>query len=198
MLDPRCYFDLNVEPEEPLEEAALRRLEATLGVALPAELVALLRVRNGGVLRYCRFPTAAVAGCDHVALDELGGVGGGGHDLFDVRYLREEWDLPEWAVMLGGDGHTWIALDYRRAGEPGVVWLESSDQDGAGPRVTPLAASFPAFLAGLQLDEPDTCWGSVEPTGVVLEAILAVHRVRLSDRFEASVLPAGAESSGRV
>ena len=38
--------------------------------------------------------------------------------------MTTEWGLPQDVVLLDGDGHTWIALDYRtdpHAVEPAVV-----------------------------------------------------------------------------
>ncbi|WP_425558976.1 hypothetical protein [Kutzneria kofuensis] len=53
-------------------------------------------------------------------------------------------------MPLSGDGHTWIALDYRRPGEPSVVWLDA-DQNTE----LPLAADFRSFVEGLTVDDGD-------------------------------------------
>ncbi len=198
--DPRHVFDLNVdEPPPPLDPSEVARLEALLAVRLPSALVALLRVRNGGYLRRSRFRYRAGDVEDVVSVSSLTGIGigGGVDDLFRVPYLRGEWEVPEWAVMLSGDGHTWVALDYRGSAEPSVVYLEESRRDD-GFTVTELAPSFDVFLEGLELDEVQTCWGSPEPTGIVLDAIRTRHGLRLSDRFEAAVFKELAETTGRV
>lgn len=73
--------------------------------------------------------------------------------------LLTEWGMPEGLVLLGGDGHFWIALDYRErapTAEPSVVWLDNEvDEDLA------IAPNFREFVEGLvpmgsfDVDEPD-------------------------------------------
>ena len=67
--------------------------------------------------------------------------------LSDTPYLIGEWGLPSSLVLLSGDGHFWVALDYRAcgpAGEPSVVYVEAdTDVD------VQLATDFRAFVEGL-------------------------------------------------
>ncbi|GMG78163.1 hypothetical protein ShirakiTA10_11250 [Bacillus safensis] len=32
----------------------------------------------------------------------------------DSAYLINEWELPEGLVLISGDGHTWVVMDYRK------------------------------------------------------------------------------------
>jgi hypothetical protein len=78
------------------------------------------------------------------------GLGPVGADLtlLDTPYLVGEWDLPSPVVLLSGQGHYWIALDYRMCGpegEPSVVWL---DEDMAGE--LQLAPDFRRFVERLR------------------------------------------------
>jgi hypothetical protein len=62
--------------------------------------------------------------------EQLMGVGrpGRGLSLLDSPYLVEEWGLPSPVVLLSGDGHCWIGLDYRACGsrgEPSVTWFDA-------------------------------------------------------------------------
>ena len=58
--------------------------------------------------------------------------------------MIKEWGLPENLVLLCGDGHWWIALDYRKGEVPSVTWFDTEiDQD------IHLADSFSQFLNGL-------------------------------------------------
>jgi hypothetical protein len=60
-------------------------------------------------------------------------------------YMTEEWGLPPRQVLLSGDGHWWITLDYRRSDVPTVAWIDvECGQD------LQIAPSFAAFLAGLR------------------------------------------------
>ena len=43
------------------------------------------------------------------------------------HYMIEEWELPQDLVLLQGDGHTWIALDYRKGEDPPVIFIESDE-----------------------------------------------------------------------
>jgi len=39
-------------------------------------------------------------------------------------YLSQEWDTPKSVVLIAGDGHTWIGLDYRsHKSQPPVVFM---------------------------------------------------------------------------
>lgn len=64
---------------------------------------------------------------DHVPLEDLAGIvldpqHETAMDLLDTEYMTQEWDLPPKQVLLSGDGHYWITLDYRNGPEPSVAW----------------------------------------------------------------------------
>lgn len=82
-------------------------------------------------------------------MDELHGIGTE-TNILDSPAIIKEWDLPENIILISGDGHTWIALDYREYSEnPPVILI---DEDVAG--VQTLAANFEDFINGLTVDEP--------------------------------------------
>nr|WP_264086406.1 SMI1/KNR4 family protein [Amycolatopsis lexingtonensis] len=118
-----------------------------LGVRLPIELGELLGLRNGGTVAasFDAFPTSAPTSysATHVPFDELLGVGGR-LSILDSPYLSAEWDLPREVVVLSGDGHTWVALDYRRSSEPSVTWFDAELESELA-----LAPTFRAFAEGL-------------------------------------------------
>ncbi|MEU1478046.1 SMI1/KNR4 family protein [Streptomyces sp. NPDC001668] len=136
-----------------LTDAVVQDAERRLGVRLPVSLLEVLRVRNGGAVAesWNAFPTEVPTSWsqDHVPLDEMMGIGrqDGRLSLLDTPYLVEEWDLPSPVVLLSGDGHCWIALDYRvcgERGEPSVIWFDVDD----GTEL-PLAADFRTFVERL-------------------------------------------------
>ena len=46
--------------------------------------------------------------------------------IFCTEYMTEEWQLPERLVLLSGDGHEWLAFDYREhSSDPPVILIES-------------------------------------------------------------------------
>ncbi|MCZ7412938.1 SMI1/KNR4 family protein [Streptomyces sp. WMMC897] len=136
-----------------LTDVVVQDAELRLGVRLPGSLLEILRVRNGGaVAELCNaFPTDVPTSWsgNHVPFDDMMGIGrrDGQLSLLDTAYLVEEWGLPSPLVLLSGDGHCWIALDYRECGryeDPSVTWFDVDD----GTEI-PLAADFQAFAEGL-------------------------------------------------
>ncbi|MFB7453276.1 SMI1/KNR4 family protein [Streptomyces sp. NPDC056194] len=140
-----------------LTDAVVRDAQQRLGVRLPVALLELLRVRDGGVVAdaWDAYPTAEPTSWsdDHVPFDVLMGIGEDDDRLsvLDSAYLIEEWGLPSPLVLLSGDGHTWIALDYRTCGtdgEPSVAWFDVEDESEL-----PLAGDFRTFVEGLTAAE---------------------------------------------
>ncbi|MFJ9060307.1 SMI1/KNR4 family protein [Streptomyces sp. NPDC102409] len=149
--------------QPPLSDAVVQDAERRLGVRLPASLLELLRVRNGGPVAevWNAFPTDVPTSWseNHVPLEDMMGIGrhDGRLSLLDSVYLVEEWGLPSPLVLLSGDGHCWIALDYRTCGEqgePSVTWFDvETDTE------LPLATDFQTFVERLasaaSLDDAD-------------------------------------------
>lgn len=119
----------------PLTDDLVAGAEAQLGFTLPLDLIRLLKVQNGGVVAEawdaCPAETNFYAD-DHVPFDHLYGIEPAGQaetmTLLDTPYLVQEWDLPSPLVLLSGQGHYWVALDYRdwgSAGDPPVVWIDN-------------------------------------------------------------------------
>lgn len=138
--------------ERPLTDAAVRAAEEKLGVRLPAAYIELLEVQNGGVAaeEFSAFPMSQPTSWshDHVGFADMMGIGTGAQTILNSPYLTEEWEMPGELVLLTGDGHWWIALDYRDrdpGGEPPVVWYDNE----VGEDVQ-LAPSFRAFVEGLR------------------------------------------------
>ncbi len=133
-----------------LTEEMVRVAEQALGVTLPPALLDLLRMQNGGgvATAWNAFPTAETTSWSrtHVPFDVLMGIGP--HDsILDTPYLVEEWGLPSPLVLLSGDGHCWVALDYRtcgRNGEPSVTWFDTEIETEV-----PLAVDFRSFVEAL-------------------------------------------------
>jgi hypothetical protein len=138
-----------------LTDEALAECEALLGVRLPAEYVELLRVRNGGTVVRERSaflvdrPTSWAP--DHVPFQDCAGIGAEFPSITHSPYLNVEWGQPDGLVLLHGDGHYWVALDYRsgRTIEPSVVWFDNEVGDDFE-----LADSFGKFLRGLTAPPP--------------------------------------------
>jgi hypothetical protein len=142
----------------PLTDDLVAATESGLNVTLPEALLMLLRLQNGGLIdnAWNRFPTAPNSYAhDHVPFTFMHGIGPpvppgnvlSPITLLDTPYLVQEWGLPTPVVLLYGEGHYWIALDYRACrndGEPCVTWLDSDRESEAL-----LAPDFRTFVEGL-------------------------------------------------
>jgi hypothetical protein len=139
----------------PLTQADINRAQVTLGVRLPSEYLELLGAQNGGdvAFQFDAYPTNVPTSWadDHVWLRSLAGIGPAGStwppSITQSPDLIAEWEMPERLVLLDGDGHYWIALDYRDVGDdgaPSVAWIDNeADQD------IELAPDFRTFIEGL-------------------------------------------------
>lgn len=147
------WADETYGTQAALTPDSVAEAERMLGVVLPAALLELLRLRNGGPVAdaWSTFPTSEATSWspDHVPFDCLFGIGRDADSLtlLDSPYLVREWGLPSPTVLLCGDGPCWIALDYRLGGvadEPSVTWLDAE----SGSELA-LADDFRAFVEGL-------------------------------------------------
>jgi hypothetical protein len=150
--------------QPPLTDAMVAEAERVLGVTLPGTLIELLKIQNGGVVHdnHDAYPTPPNHySTDHIPFTHVMGIPALGPrppitqaiTLLDTPYLIGEWDLPEPIVLLYGEGHFWVALDYRNRhpqSEPSVVWIDNE----FGEELT-LAPDFRAFIEGLIPTPPD-------------------------------------------
>lgn len=150
-IPPNEFWGENYYNHPPVTDRMIATAEQQLGVKLPTEYLALLRIQNGGYTQGLAHPMTRRTSWadDHVPLHSLAGIVTDQklrtcHNILDTEYLTREWDLPSHQVLIAGEGHWWISLDYRKRKKPSVVWLNvESDQDFQ------IAPSFAAFLAGL-------------------------------------------------
>jgi len=138
---------------EPLTPDKVSGAEQLLGVKLPSALIELLSRQNGGKVaapyRACPTDGPTSWAPDHVPFESCNGIGEGFRSLTESPYLNEEWGQPREFVLLVGDGHWWVALDYRDRTEPSVVWFDNE----VGQDIT-LAPTFPDFLDKLAPTPP--------------------------------------------
>lgn len=131
------FWDNNCHTKEPLTTEMVGYAEKSLNVKLPQRLIDLLLIQNGGYTKGFAFPmTESTTWSDtHVPLDELFGIAisqsiDRAQNILDTEYLIEEWGLPEKQVLICGDGHWWITLDYRNSDIPSVRWIDCEcDED---------------------------------------------------------------------
>jgi hypothetical protein len=151
MVTPSDFWSTNYYYHPPRTDIALARAERILRVRLPAELIELLRIQNGGYTKGFIHPMTQPTtwAKDHVPLHDLSGIIVEADHTSPMNMVRteemtQEWGLPPKQVLLSGDGHYWITLDYRCGPSPSVAWIDVE----CGEDIQ-VAASFGQFFAGL-------------------------------------------------
>ena len=193
-LPPFGYYE-----QASLTDQMIDAAERTLGLKLPVSLLAILKLQNGGELRYNRFGSESER--NGITMDVFFGIGPP-HARWPVvleesaKYIAL-WDgdwrpcLAQTSVLLAGDVHWWVGLDYRDCGtegEPEVINIENETLDEE-TRIRRSAESFDRFLDGLYNGREDYAFGFVaapedsRPLRATLERCLGVEfrRARKAD-----------------
>lgn len=120
----------------------LRTVEEKMQLKLPQDYVDLMKTRNGGSLARTIFKLNE----EEVSVEYLLGIGKSENEgVLTTLYMSEEWDLPKNIVLLSGDGHSWVFLDYRvDKDNPSVSYIDTEiDVDVV------IASDFTDFINGL-------------------------------------------------
>lgn len=133
-------YELNPLTPEKVESA-----QRELKVKLPDSYLKLLKEQNGGSLYLNAFPVSFEDEV-HLAVDYLLGIGENKREgIQQSGYFIKEWGLPKRIVLLSGDGHTWIALDYREVNEnPPIIYIDVEQEIEKQ-----LSLSFDVFVSKL-------------------------------------------------
>ncbi|MCY7470455.1 SMI1/KNR4 family protein [Bacillus safensis] len=144
-IDDEGYYTLK---KITAEEVA--KVEDKLGVTLPDTYKKLILEQNGGYTVHNAFPTTHSNSWaeDHIQFNHLLGIAED-EGIMDSAYLIKEWELPEGLVLINGDGHTWVAMDYRKTKEnPAIHYFDVEMEEDFK-----LADSFDEFIQGLYTAE---------------------------------------------
>jgi hypothetical protein len=150
-ISKKDFWDVNYYNHPPLTDDMVVFTEKTLNLKLPTTLIELLKIQNGGYTKGFAFPmTQKTSWSDnHVPLTELFGIVTDksietAQNILDTQFITKEWGLPDRQVLLCGDGHWWITLDYRKGDKPTVRWIDiECEQD------VHIADDFDDFINGL-------------------------------------------------
>ena len=152
MLAATDFWDSNYYNHPDLTAEMIELAEKKLNVKLPDSYLSLLWNMNGGYTKGFAFPMNRISWSNHILLHSLNGIVVDTElktslNILDTPYMTKEWGLPEKQVLLCGDGHTWITLDYRKNSNPCVTWIDvESNEDVL------VAESFDKFIEGLVSD----------------------------------------------
>ncbi|MEC0396643.1 SMI1/KNR4 family protein [Bacillus subtilis] len=133
-----------------ISEGEIKKVEKKLNVTLPEQYKKLIIQQNGGLINFNAFPTDQETSWadDHIEVDHIRGIG---KDLgiLESEYLIKEWGLPQRLLLIQGDGHNWVALDYRLTNEnPPVHYFDLELNNDFK-----IADSFGEFLSKLYTHE---------------------------------------------
>ncbi|WP_249670154.1 SMI1/KNR4 family protein [Bacillus altitudinis] len=140
-IDEEGYYTL-----KKISEAEISKAEKKLGVTFPDTYKKLILEQNGGYTIHNAFPTTHSNSWaeDHIQFNHLLGIAED-EGIMDSAYLIKEWELPEGLVLINGDGHTWVAMDYRKTKEnPAIHYFDVEMEEDFK-----LADSFDEFIEGL-------------------------------------------------
>ncbi|MBG9819596.1 MULTISPECIES: SMI1/KNR4 family protein [Bacillus] len=140
-IDEEGYYTL-----KKISEAEISKAEKKLGVTLPDTYKKLILEQNGGYTIHNAFPTTHSNSWaeDHIQFNHLLGTAED-EGIMDSAYLIKEWELPEGLVLINGDGHTWVAMDYRKTKEnPAIHYFDVEMEEDFK-----LADSFDEFVERL-------------------------------------------------
>ncbi|NOS92623.1 MAG: SMI1/KNR4 family protein [Cyclobacteriaceae bacterium] len=150
-IDKNDFWDVSDSNRPLLTDEMVKSAEEELGVKLPDLLIDLLRIQNGGYTKGFAFPMTQRTSWspDHIPFTELYGivldsVNQTTQNMMETSYMTDEWGLPEKQVLLTGEGHWWITLDYRESQIPCVRWIDVECNEEVV-----VAEDFDTFIDGL-------------------------------------------------
>ena len=123
----------------PVTDEMITYAEQYFQVKLPKSYIELLRISNGGILKRQYLDIREIEGPikeeEFIYFDRLLGIVPpelkqtlSGTSIVDTQYLKEEWGIQqENIILIGGDGHYWIALDYRLSEEPRITYIDTEN-----------------------------------------------------------------------
>ncbi|MCI2256201.1 SMI1/KNR4 family protein [Domibacillus sp. PGB-M46] len=144
------YTDKNFWKEglEPVAEIAINKAEQELSVTLPKSYLDLLREHNGGELEYPYFFIKDEK--ERTAMHSMNGIDPEGFSVLSSPSVINKLGLPDNLILLNGDYHSWIALDYRNNDIPSVAYFyEDYSEEEMQWGSIEIAPSFDIFLSKL-------------------------------------------------
>ena len=115
--------------EYPINDEILKKAENLLNIKFPHSFIDLMKIQNGGELKY---PYFILSGVDtegipeRVKLSYILPIHFENDDLsiLSSKELLKEVDLPKGFIVLWTDFHYWVVLDYRNTKDnPSVMYI---------------------------------------------------------------------------
>lgn len=139
----------NDTPDDPnrlptLTEDVLNEVETRLGVKLPDDYLDALRTQNGGYIEQRDLPIIWNGQKDIALVDSISGVGLH-NGLIESKALLTEWGVEDdRLIAFAGDGHFFLAFDYRDGSDPNIAFIDTDTE-----QIDILFDSFQQFAEAL-------------------------------------------------
>lgn len=144
---------------DPVTLQDIEKVEELLSIQLPETYKKIILEQNGGTLALNAYPSPKNTDWgSFVKVEAIRGIGEE-NGILESDYFINEWNLPKDLILLDGDGHSWIGLDYRQKKEnPPIVYMDT-ERD----QLFELASNFDVFLNGLtSIDDTSSSYGDIE------------------------------------
>ncbi|PKG22890.1 SMI1/KNR4 family protein [Niallia nealsonii] len=136
----------------PLKTEDIKKAEQQFKVTLPDSYIHLLKEQNGGSILFNAFPAIQEDFFiePYIEVDYIYGIGEI-NGILETDYYLQEWEMPKGLILFNGDGHTWLAFDYRNvAANPPIIYIDNESE-----QIIKIAEDFEEFLNGLYTAEED-------------------------------------------
>ncbi|WP_445002126.1 SMI1/KNR4 family protein [Exiguobacterium alkaliphilum] len=144
------------DPDDPnrlpeLTDDVLVEVEARLGVKLPDDYLEAIRIQNGGGVEPRDLPILWNRQDDIALVDSIAGVGLS-DGLIQSKALLTEWGVADdRLIAFAGDGHFFLAFDYRESVTPKIAYIDTDSE-----QIDVLFDSFRAFTEALTTVDMET------------------------------------------
>lgn len=140
------FWSKKYENHIQLSDVMIKDCENQFEIDLPMEYINLLKLQNGGYTNNVIIDRENL----NIEINEVFGIYFDDEtpSITDSKYLIEEWGLENNQILISGDGHTWISLDYNNSDVPKVVYLNQEE----GVRLV-IGKTFEEFVEKLKISQ---------------------------------------------
>ena len=151
-MEHSIWLQEDFNKRQPASDELIKLAEEQLGITLPKTYIRLLKEQNGGSIIFNAYPAPEheIFGNDSIEVDFIEGIGKD-DGILKSEEMIEEWEMPKGLVLFNGDGHFWLAFDYRHTlSNPPIVYVDNTDEVS---QVIKIAENFDEFLDRLYVVE---------------------------------------------
>lgn len=146
-----------------LKKKHIELVEKTFGVTLPKSYIKTLKKQNGGYLKTDAVQVNFVVEDEekYILLDSLYGIDAE-EGIIETEYYRKEWEITkDNIIIIGGDGHAFVAFDYEgTTTSPKIIYIDTDSDE-----VRTICDSFDTLLDLMyELEDDDDSYDIHIPT----------------------------------